>query len=177
MRLHTFRVVYIVKELDSHAKHGQSLKKTIWTYNGFVQVSESFVFDRGSYWRKRWWNCLYGHFSRKNAPAHTSTGARVRARPSTRSAARYSLGENVSKKVCFWLWGENNLVQLPEEPSVTWMVDAEWGGGGYTANLKYFFSWLFALALTQQRNKIQPFNLGGGGHCLYNIILSFLLKY
>ncbi len=49
MRFHTFRVVYIVKELDSHAKHGQSFKKTIWTYNGFVQVSESFVFDHGSY--------------------------------------------------------------------------------------------------------------------------------
>ncbi len=52
MLFHAFRVVYTVKELDSHAKHGQSLKKKNWTYNsisvpknltsGFVQVSESF---------------------------------------------------------------------------------------------------------------------------------------
>ncbi len=27
MLFHAFRVVYTVKELDSHAKHGQSLKK------------------------------------------------------------------------------------------------------------------------------------------------------
>ncbi len=33
MLFHAFRVVYTVKELDSHAKHGQSFKKKIWTYN------------------------------------------------------------------------------------------------------------------------------------------------
>ncbi len=35
-----------------------------------------------------------------------------------------SLRKNFSKEVCFWLWGKDNLVQLPEEPSVTWTVDA-----------------------------------------------------
>ncbi len=35
-----------------------------------------------------------------------------------------ALGKNVSKEVCFWLWGKDNLVQLPEEPSVMWTVDA-----------------------------------------------------
>ncbi len=29
MLFHAFRVVYTVKELDSHAKHGQSLKKKL----------------------------------------------------------------------------------------------------------------------------------------------------
>ncbi len=29
MLFHAFRVVYTLKELDSHAKHGQSLKKKI----------------------------------------------------------------------------------------------------------------------------------------------------
>ncbi len=33
MLFHAFRVVYTVKEFDSHAKHGQSLKKMFWTYN------------------------------------------------------------------------------------------------------------------------------------------------
>ncbi len=52
MRFHAFRVVYTVKELDTHAKHGQSFKKLfghITEYfcaknltSGFVQVSESF---------------------------------------------------------------------------------------------------------------------------------------
>ncbi len=52
MLFHAFRVVYTVKELDSHAKHGQSFKKTFWSIteylcaknltSGFVQVSESF---------------------------------------------------------------------------------------------------------------------------------------
>ncbi len=52
MLFHAFRVVYTVKELDSHAKHGQSLKiflGRITEYfcaknltSGFVQVLESF---------------------------------------------------------------------------------------------------------------------------------------
>ncbi len=52
MLFHAFRVVYTVKELDSHAKHGQSFKKQfghITEYffaknltSGFVHVSESF---------------------------------------------------------------------------------------------------------------------------------------
>ncbi len=56
MLFHAFRVVYTVKELDSHAKHGQSFKKLfggITEYfsaknlsSGFVQVSESFFFFR-----------------------------------------------------------------------------------------------------------------------------------
>ncbi len=33
MLFHAFRVVYTGKELDSHAKHGQSFKKKMWTYN------------------------------------------------------------------------------------------------------------------------------------------------
>ncbi len=124
MLFHAFRVVYTVKELDSHAKNGQSFKKRFGRMadyfcaknltSGLVQVSESF-FNHGSCWRKRGWNSLYGHFSRKNAPVHTSTGARARARPSTRFiTARDSLGKNVSKEVCFWLWGKDNLVQLPK---------------------------------------------------------------
>ncbi len=31
-----------------------------------------------------------------------------------RLAAWDSLGKNVSKEVCFWLWGKDNLVQLPK---------------------------------------------------------------
>ncbi len=84
-------------------------------------------FDRGSCWRKRRWNSLYGHFSWKNAPVHAPTGARVACsvkparererghqRASFGRTARDSLGKNVSKEVCFWLWGKDNLVRLPK---------------------------------------------------------------
>ncbi len=72
-------------------------------------------FDRCTWWRKRRWNSLYGHFSRKNMPLHASTGARAaNQHASISSAARDSLGKNVSKEVCFWLWGKDNLVQLPK---------------------------------------------------------------
>ncbi len=85
-------------------------------------------FNHGSCWRKRRWNSLYGHFSQKNAPVHASTGARARACPSTHFIQLHCTGlaqeEHVSKEVCFWLWGKDNLVQLPEEPSITWTVDA-----------------------------------------------------
>ncbi len=54
MLFHAFRIVYTVKELDSHAKHGQSFKKLFGSMteyfcakilpSGFVQVSESFFY-------------------------------------------------------------------------------------------------------------------------------------
>ncbi len=47
--------------------------------------------------------------------AHASTGARAaNQHASIGSAARDSLGKNVSKEVCFWLRGKDNLVQLPK---------------------------------------------------------------
>ncbi len=124
MLFHAFRVVYTGKEFDSHAKHGQSFKKMFWTYNRVflcqkyhfrVRTSFGEFFDRWSWWCKRRWNSLYGHFSRKNTPLHASTGARAaNQHASIGSAARASLGKNVSKEVCFWLWGKDNLVQLPK---------------------------------------------------------------
>ncbi len=33
MLFRAFRVIYTVKELDSHAKHGQSFKKQFWKYD------------------------------------------------------------------------------------------------------------------------------------------------
>ncbi len=36
MLFHAFRVVYTGKEFDSHAKHGQSFQKKIWTYKVFL---------------------------------------------------------------------------------------------------------------------------------------------
>ncbi len=46
MLFHAFRVVYTVKELDSHAKHGQSFKKQ------FGRITEYFCAKK-SYFRVR----------------------------------------------------------------------------------------------------------------------------
>ncbi len=49
MLFHAFRVVYTVKELDSHAKHGQSLKKNVWTYNRVFLCQKSHFRVRTSF--------------------------------------------------------------------------------------------------------------------------------
>ncbi len=63
-------------------------------------------------------NSLYGHFSGRTRPCtHRPEWERERAHQRAsigRLAARDSLGKNVSKEVCFWLWGKDNLVQLPK---------------------------------------------------------------
>ncbi len=50
MLFHAFLVVYTVKELDSHAKHGQSLKDFFWTYNSIsvpkISLPGSYKFQR-----------------------------------------------------------------------------------------------------------------------------------
>ncbi len=49
MLFHAFRVVYTVKELDSHAKHGQSFKKFFWTYNRVFLCQKSHFRVRTSF--------------------------------------------------------------------------------------------------------------------------------
>ncbi len=101
MLFHAFRVVYTVKEFDSHAKHGQSFKKKIWTYNRVFLCQKSHFRVRGR-------TCPCTHrpeWERERAHQCASIGT---------LAARDSLGKNVSKEVCFWLWGKDNLVQLPK---------------------------------------------------------------
>ncbi len=50
MLFHAFRVVYTVKELDSHAKLGQSFKKLFGCITVFLGQKSNFrvFFDRGS---------------------------------------------------------------------------------------------------------------------------------
>ncbi len=123
MLFHAFRVVYTVKELDSHVKHRQSLNKQfghIAEYfcaknltSGFVQVSESFF----SCWHKRWWNSLFGHFSRKNAPVHALTNARARACPSLTAMLHGTRSGRMSLKKCvFGCEGKITLFSFPKNP-------------------------------------------------------------
>ncbi len=49
MLFHAFRVVYTVKEFDSHAKHGKSKKKKNWTYNRVFLCQKSHFRVRTSF--------------------------------------------------------------------------------------------------------------------------------
>ncbi len=114
MPFHAFRVVYTGKEFDSHAKHGQSFKKKNWKYNRVFLCQKSHFRIHTSFGEFFSIVVLYdvndggtpymGISPGKNASVHAST--RVRAanqHASIDSAARDSLGKNVSKEVCFWL--------------------------------------------------------------------------
>ncbi len=112
-------VVYTVKELDSLAKHGQSLKKLFGGINltsGFVQVSESFFIMALA-------DVNDGGFPYMGISPGRTRPCTHSERASFDCTAQDSLGKNVSEEVCFWLWGKDNRLQLPEEPSVTkqWM--------------------------------------------------------
>ncbi len=126
MLFHAFRVVYTVKELDSHAKHGQSLK----TFFGRITV---FLCQK-SHFRVR--TSLESFFSivvlddvndggtpymgispARTCPCtHRPEWERERALNALQSAGwqHGTRSGRMSLKKCFWLWGKDNLVQLPK---------------------------------------------------------------
>ncbi len=85
--------------------------------SGFVQVSESF-FSIMSLADVNAGGTPYMGISPGRAHPRMHWPARERERAHQRASfgctARDSLGKNVSKEVCFWLWGKDNLVQLPK---------------------------------------------------------------
>ncbi len=134
MLFHAFKVVYTVKELDSHAKHGQSFKKWFGSMTVFLW-QKSYFHVRTSFWKIFSIEALHDvneggtpymgiSPGRPRPCTHRPERACAHQRASFSSTAQNSLWKNVSKEVCFWLWGKDKLVQPPEEPSVTWTVDA-----------------------------------------------------
>ncbi len=129
MLFHAFRVVYTVKELDSHAKHGKSFKKQfgrITEYfcaknltSGFVQVSESFfpivaladVNDGGTPYMGifpgRTRPCTY-RLERERCHQHASSGSRA---------------ERMSLKCVFGCEGKISMFSFPKNPALRkqWM--------------------------------------------------------
>ncbi len=94
MLFHAFRVVYTVKEFDSHAKHGQSLKNFFWMYNRVFLCQKSHFWVRTSFGEffsivvlddvNDGGTPYMGISPGKNASVHASTRVRKRACPSTR---------------------------------------------------------------------------------------------
>ncbi len=149
MLFHAFRVVYTGKELDSHAKHGQSFKKMFWTYNrvflcqkSHFRVRTSFgeffsivvlddVNDGGTPYMGispgRTRPCT--HRPEREQPINTLQSAALHG---TRSG-RMSL-----KKCVFGCEGKITLFSFPNEPTVTWTVDIVCFSGAAMEFLKCF---------------------------------------
>ncbi len=150
MLFHAFRVVYTVKELDSHAKHGQSFKKIFWTYNrvflcqkSHFRVHTSFgeffsivvlddVNDGGTPYMGispgRTRPCT--HRPEREQPINTLQSADWQH--GTRSG-RMSL-----KKCVFGCEGKITLFSFPKQPTVTWTVDIVCFSGAAMEFLKCF---------------------------------------
>ncbi len=84
MLFHAFRVVYTVKELDSHAKYGQS-SKTIWTYNRVFLWQKSYFRVRPSF--RRVFSILALHDVNKGGTPYMGISPR-RTHPCTHRPAR-----------------------------------------------------------------------------------------
>ncbi len=52
MLFHAFRVVYTVKELDSHAKHGQSFKKQFGRITEYFCAQKNLLLGSYKFWRE-----------------------------------------------------------------------------------------------------------------------------
>ncbi len=100
-------------------------------------------FDRCTLWRKRRWNSLYGHFSRKErvrtcieqseserAPINAVQSAGLQHGP---RSGRMSL-----KKCVFGCEGKITLFSFPKQPTVTWTVDIVCFSGAAMEFLKCF---------------------------------------
>ncbi len=149
MLFRPFRVVYTVKELDSHAKHGQSFQKR------FGSMTEYFCGKKSSFWVRT----SFGKFFSIMALADVNDGGTPymgispgRTRPCTHRperererthqcasfgcTARDSLGKNVSKEVCFWLcwictsFDTERWSGLSYKRSRSWFrtADSKWNG-------------------------------------------------
>ncbi len=100
-------------------------------------------FDRCSWWRKRRWNSLYGHLSRKNAPVHASTRVWERSAPiNALQSAGWQHGTRSGrmslKKCVFGCEEKITLFNFPKEPTVTWTVDIVCFSGAAMEFLKCF---------------------------------------
>ncbi len=114
MLFRPFRVICTVKELDSHAKHGQSFKKLFGSMteyfcaknlpSRFVQVPESF-FQSWLLLTKTMVELLIWAFLPKECARARIDWSESKSAPinELHLAARDLLEKNVSKEVCFWL--------------------------------------------------------------------------
>ncbi len=111
--------------------------------SGFVQVSESFFLDRCTLWRKRRWNSLYGHFSRKERVCTCIEQSESERAPiNAVQSAGWQHGprsERMSLKKCvFGCEGKITLFSFPKQPTVTWTVDIVCFSGAAMEFLKCF---------------------------------------
>ncbi len=149
MLFHAFRVVYTVKEFDSHAKHGQSFKKRIWTYNRVFLCQKSHFRVRTSF-REFFSIVVLDDVNDGGTPYMGISPGRTRPcahRPereqpinTLHSAALHGTrsGRTSLKKCVFGCEGKITLFSFPKQPSVTWTVDIVCFSGAAMEFLKCF---------------------------------------
>ncbi len=100
-------------------------------------------FDRCTLWRKRRWNSLYGHFSRKERvrtciEQSESERAPINAVQSAGWQHGPRSGRMSLKKCVFGCEGKITLFSFPKQPTVTWTVDIVCFSGAAMEFLKCF---------------------------------------
>ncbi len=146
MLFHAFRVVYTGKEFDSHAKHGQSLKKIFGRITVFLcqkshfRIRTSFgeffsivvlydVNDGGT---------PYMGISRARIDQSESESAPIKALQSAGWQHGPRSGRMSLKKCVFGCEGKITLFSFPKQPTVTWTVDIVCFSGAAMEFLKCF---------------------------------------
>ncbi len=109
----------LVKELDSHAKHGQRFKNKFGRITEYFCAKNFFLITALHDVNEGGTTCMGISPRGTRMCTHRPERERAHQHASFGCTARDSLRKNVSKEVCFWLYRKDNLVQLPEEPSVT----------------------------------------------------------
>ncbi len=81
------------------------------------------VFDHGSSWCNEGWNSLYGHFSQKSAPAHTTTSASAPINTLHSAELHGTRSGTMSLKCVFGCEGKITLFSFPKNPALReqWM--------------------------------------------------------
>ncbi len=144
MQFHACWVIYTVKELNSHAKHGQSFKKRFERIrvflcqihtSGFLTSFRKFFSIMALHDVMKGGTPYMGICSRKNASAHASTRARSRARPSKRFIRLHCTGlalEECLQIIVFGCKGKITLLSSQKNPVLCeqWMQFVFWGSNG-----------------------------------------------
>ncbi len=143
--------LFTVKELDSHAKHGQSKKNKIWTYNSIsvpkshFRVRTSFgeffsivVLDDVNDGGTPYMGISPGRTRRARIDQSESESAPINALQSAGWQHGTRSGSMSLKKCVFGCEGKITLFSFPKQPTVTWTVDIVCFSGAAMEFLKCF---------------------------------------
>ncbi len=136
MLFHTFWVIHTVNELDSNAKNvwNKVSKNDLDMWRSISLPNTQFLSIKSLHDLMKGGILYMGTSSGRARPhTHWRLGCIDQSESASMSIILvHSAALHRTFSVYFWLWGKDNLVQLPTEPSVTWTVDAIYFSGAAT---------------------------------------------